>query len=91
MCIIQINNNVLLFLLVLLVHFDGNLFDHSEKGIVCKVHESADVQKTVEDEKEDSDNETDKEYSSTSSSSPIVMEKIATREPSPRVSIVEVR
>jgi hypothetical protein len=55
------------------------------------VHENADVQKTIEDEKEDSDNETDKEYSSTSSNSPIVMEKIATREPSPRVSIVEVR
>ncbi|EZA60650.1 putative histone-lysine N-methyltransferase NSD2 [Ooceraea biroi] len=75
------------------VHFDGNLFDDSERGIVCKVHENVDLQKTVEDEKEDSDNdnETDKEYSSTSSSSPIVMEKIATREPSPRVSIIEVQ
>lgn len=74
-------------------HLDGNLFEHTEKsGMVCKLHENADVQKTVEDEKEysDNDNETDRD-SSTSSNSPIVMEKIATREPSPRVSIVEVR
>lgn len=78
-----------------LVHLDGNLFERdSEKGgVVCKVHENADVQKSIEDEKEysDNDNETDKEYLSTSSDSPIVMEKITTREPSPRVSIVEVR
>lgn len=78
-----------------LVHLDGNLFEReSEKGgVVCKLHENADAQKPVEDEKEysDNDNETDKEYSSTSSTSPIVMEKITTREPSPRVSIVEVR
>lgn len=76
------------------VHFDGNLFEReSDKGgVMCKLHENADAQKPVEDEKEysDNDNETDKEYSSTSSTSP-VMEKIATREPSPRVSIVEVR
>jgi len=82
-----------ILLLVNLVHLDGNLFEReSEKsGFVCKLHENADAQKPVEDEKEYSDNETDKEYSSTSSTSPIVMEKIATREPSPRVSIVEVR
>lgn len=51
------------------------------------------MEKLIEEEKEysDNDNETDKEYSSTSSSSPIVMEKIVTREPSPRVSIIEVR
>ncbi|XP_011707268.1 PREDICTED: histone-lysine N-methyltransferase NSD2 isoform X2 [Wasmannia auropunctata] len=77
------------------VHLDGNLFDReSDKGgFVCKLHENADAQKPVEDEKEysDNDNETDKEYSSTSSTSPVVMEKVATREPSPRVSIVEVR
>lgn len=82
-------------MLVLLAHFDGNLFERdSEKGgVVCKVHENADIQKPIEDEKEysDNDNETDKEYLSTSSDSPIVMEKITTRESSPRVSIVEVR
>ncbi|XP_077258296.1 nuclear receptor binding SET domain protein isoform X1 [Temnothorax americanus] len=79
-------------------HLDGNLFEReSEKGgVVCRAHENADAQKPTEDEKEysdnDNENETDKEYSSTSTSStsPIVMEKIATREPSPRVSIVEV-
>lgn len=76
-----------------LVHLDGNLFerDNDKGGVVCKLHENADAQKPVEDEKEYSDNETDKESSSASSTSPIVMEKIATREPSPRVSIVEVR
>lgn len=79
-----------------LVHLDGNLFER-ERAVVCKLHENADAQKSVEDEKEFSDNDneiTDKEYSSTSSTSPtspIVMEKVATREPSPRVSIVEVR
>ncbi|XP_029154906.1 histone-lysine N-methyltransferase NSD2 [Nylanderia fulva] len=77
------------------VHLGGNLFERdSEKGgVVCKLHENADVQKPIEDEKEysDNDNETDKEYLSTSSDSPIVMEKITTREPSPRVSIVEVQ
>ncbi|KAG5332861.1 NSD2 methyltransferase, partial [Acromyrmex heyeri] len=74
------------------VHLDGNLFEReSDKGgFVCKLHENMDMQKPIEDEKEYSDTETDKEYSSTSSTSPIVMEKIATREPSPRVSIVEV-
>ncbi|XP_018312439.1 histone-lysine N-methyltransferase NSD2 [Mycetomoellerius zeteki] len=73
------------------VHLDGNLFEReSDKGgFVCKLHENMNTQKSIEDEKEYSDNETDKEYSSTSSTSPIVMEKIATREPSPRVSIVE--
>ncbi|XP_025159312.1 histone-lysine N-methyltransferase NSD2 isoform X2 [Harpegnathos saltator] len=78
------------------VHLDGNLFEHSEKsGVVCKLHVNADVQKSVEGEKEysdnDNDNETDREYSSTSSSSnsSIVMEKITTREPLPRVAIVE--
>ncbi|XP_012235708.1 histone-lysine N-methyltransferase NSD2 isoform X2 [Linepithema humile] len=75
------------------VHLDGNLFEreNDKSGVVCKSHENADTPKPTGDEKEysDNDNETDKEYSSTSSSSPIVMEKIATREPSPRVSIVE--
>lgn len=49
---------------------------------------------SVEDEKDYSDNdtETDKEYSSTGSNSPLLtMEKSIPREPSPRVSIVEVR
>jgi len=80
-------------LLIFLVHLDGNLFEReSDKGgFVCKLHENMDMQKPIEDEKEYSDTETEKEYSSTSSTSPIVMEKIATREPSPRVSIVEVR
>jgi hypothetical protein len=81
-------------LLVFLVHFDGNLFERDKGGasiIVCKLHENADSRKSVEDEKEYSDNETDKESSSASSTSPIVMEKITTREPSPRVSIEEVR
>lgn len=76
------------------VHLDGNLFEHNEKnGMVCKLHVNVDVQKSVEDEKEysDNDNETDRECSSTSSGSPVVIEKFATREPSPRVSIVEVR
>ncbi|XP_039304708.1 histone-lysine N-methyltransferase NSD2 isoform X2 [Solenopsis invicta] len=77
------------------VHFDGNLFERdNDKGgasiIVCKLHENADSRKSVEDEKEYSDNETDKESSSASSTSPIVMEKITTREPSPRVSIEEI-
>ncbi|XP_028044600.1 histone-lysine N-methyltransferase NSD2 isoform X2 [Monomorium pharaonis] len=73
------------------VHLDGNLFerDNDKGGVVCKLHENADAQKSIEDEKEYSDNETDKESSSASSTSPIVMEKITTREPSPRVSIVE--
>ncbi|XP_011260373.1 histone-lysine N-methyltransferase NSD2 [Camponotus floridanus] len=73
-------------------HLDGNLFEREKGGVVCKLHENADVQKPIEDEKEysDNDNETDKEYLSMSSDSPIVMEKITTREPSPRVSIVEV-
>ncbi|XP_020293467.1 histone-lysine N-methyltransferase NSD2 isoform X2 [Pseudomyrmex gracilis] len=75
------------------LHFEGNLLERdSEKGgFVCKLHENLDVHKSVEDEKEYSDNETDKEYSSTSpsSSSPIVMEKVTGRESSPRVSIVE--
>lgn len=78
-----------------LVHLDGNLFEREsdKSGVVCKLHENADAPKSIGDEKEYSDNdiETDKEYSSTSSSSSIIMEKIATREPSPRVSIVEVR
>ncbi|KAL0116161.1 hypothetical protein PUN28_011190 [Cardiocondyla obscurior] len=77
------------------VHLDGNLFEREcEKGgFVCKLHENMETQKPIEDEKEysDNDNETDKECSSTSSTSPVAMEKIATREPSPRVSIVEVR
>ncbi|OAD57248.1 Histone-lysine N-methyltransferase, H3 lysine-36 and H4 lysine-20 specific, partial [Eufriesea mexicana] len=77
------------------VHLDGNLFEYSEKGgFVCKLHESMDMQKSsVEDEKDYSDNdtETDKEYSSTDSNSPLLtMEKSVPREPSPRVSIVEV-
>ncbi|XP_032662597.1 histone-lysine N-methyltransferase NSD2 isoform X2 [Odontomachus brunneus] len=74
------------------VHLDGNLFEHSEKsGVVCKLHVNADLQISVEGEKEysDNDNETDREYSSTSSNSSIVMEKITTREPLPRVAIVE--
>ncbi|XP_014480205.1 PREDICTED: histone-lysine N-methyltransferase NSD2 isoform X2 [Dinoponera quadriceps] len=74
------------------VHHEGNLFEHSEKsGVVCKLHVNADVRKSVEGEKEysDIDNETDREYSSTSSNSSIVMEKITTREPLPRVAIVE--
>ena len=70
------------------VHLDGNLFEYGGRGVfVCKLHENA------EDEKEYSDNdtETDKEYSSTDSSSPLaMMEKAIPREPSPRVSIVEV-
>ncbi|XP_072742507.1 histone-lysine N-methyltransferase NSD2 isoform X2 [Anoplolepis gracilipes] len=82
------------------VHLDGNLFEREERGgVVCKTHDNADVQKPnadvqkpIEDEKEysDNDNETDKEYLSTSSDSPIIVEKLTTREPSPRVSIVEV-
>lgn len=80
----------------MIVHLDGNLFEYSEKGgFVCKIHESMDMQRSsVEDEKDYSDNdtETDKEYSSTDSNSPLLtMEKSVPREPSPRVSIVEVR
>ncbi|XP_076238839.1 nuclear receptor binding SET domain protein [Calliopsis andreniformis] len=70
------------------VHLDGNLFEYGEKGgFVCRLHEN------TEDDKDYSDNdlETDKEYSSTGSSSPLaMMEKAIPREPSPRVSIVEV-
>lgn len=78
------------------MHLDGNLFEYSEKGgFVCKLHENMDMQRSsVEDEKDYSDNdtETDKEYSSTGSNSPLLtMEKSIPREPSPRVSIVEVR
>lgn len=76
------------------VHHEGNLFEPSEKsGVVCKLHVNADIQKSIEGEKEysDIDNETDREYSSPSSNSSIVMEKITTREPLPRVAIVEVR
>ncbi|XP_071859835.1 nuclear receptor binding SET domain protein isoform X2 [Bombus fervidus] len=76
------------------VHLDGNLFEYSEKaGFVCKLHESMDMQRSAEDEKDYSDNdtETDKEHSSTGSNSPlIIMEKSVPREPSPRVSIIEV-
>ncbi|XP_076171754.1 nuclear receptor binding SET domain protein isoform X2 [Ptiloglossa arizonensis] len=77
------------------VHLDRNLFEYGEKGgFVCKLHENMEMQRSsVEDEKDYSDNdtETDKEYSSTDSSSPLViMEKAVPREPSPRVSIVEV-
>ncbi|XP_068977009.1 histone-lysine N-methyltransferase NSD2 isoform X2 [Bombus flavifrons] len=76
------------------VHLDGNLFEYSEKaGFVCKLHESMDMQRSAEDEKDYSDNdtETDKEHSSTGSNSPlIIMEKSIPREPSPRVSIIEV-
>ncbi|XP_017886764.1 histone-lysine N-methyltransferase NSD2 isoform X2 [Ceratina calcarata] len=77
------------------VHLDGNLFEQSERnGFVCKFHESMDMQRTLpEDEKDYSDNdtETDKEYSSTRSNSPLItMEKSVPREPSPRVSIIEV-
>ncbi|XP_043589908.1 histone-lysine N-methyltransferase NSD2 isoform X4 [Bombus pyrosoma] len=75
------------------VHLDGNLFEYSEKaGFVCKLHESMDMQRSAEDEKDYSDNdtETDKEHSSTGSNSPlIIMEKSIPREPSPRVSIIE--
>lgn len=52
-----------------------------------------DMQRSAEDEKDYSDNdtETDKEHSSTGSNSPlIIMEKSIPREPSPRVSIIEV-
>lgn len=76
------------------VHHEGNLFESNEtSGVACKLHINADVQKSVEGEKEysDIDNETDREYSSTSSNSSIVMEKVTTREPLPRVAIVEVR
>lgn len=81
---------------LLTVHLDRNLFEYGEKGgFVCKLHENMEMQRSsVEDEKDYSDNdtETDKEYSSTDSSSPLViMEKAVPREPSPRVSIVEVR
>ncbi|CAK9806624.1 Histone-lysine N-methyltransferase, H3 lysine-36 specific [Anthophora plagiata] len=77
------------------VHLDGNLFEYGEKtGFVCKLHESMDMQRSsVEDEKDYSDNdtETDKEYSSTGTNSPLMtMEKSVPREPSPRVSIVEI-
>ncbi|XP_076646596.1 nuclear receptor binding SET domain protein isoform X2 [Halictus rubicundus] len=77
------------------VHLEGNLFEYSEKGgFVCKLHENTDTQKSsVDDEKDYSDNdtETDREYSSTGSSSPLLtLEKPVPREPSPRVSIVEV-
>ncbi|CAL7936216.1 unnamed protein product [Xylocopa violacea] len=76
------------------VHLDGNLFEHSEKGgFACKLHENIDMQRSAEDEKDYSDNdtETDKEYSSTDSNSPLTtMEKSIPREPSPRVSIVEI-
>ncbi|CAK9827707.1 Histone-lysine N-methyltransferase NSD2 [Anthophora retusa] len=77
------------------VHLDGNLFEYGEKtGLVCKLHESMDMQRSsVEDEKDYSDNdtETDKEYSSTGTNSPLMtMEKSVPREPSPRVSIVEI-
>ncbi|XP_053972341.1 histone-lysine N-methyltransferase NSD2 isoform X2 [Hylaeus anthracinus] len=77
------------------VHLDGNLFEYGEKGgFVCKLHESMEMQRSsIEDEKDYSDNdtETDKEYSSTDSGSPLaIMEKAVPREPSPRVSIVEV-
>ncbi|XP_015436181.1 PREDICTED: histone-lysine N-methyltransferase NSD2 isoform X1 [Dufourea novaeangliae] len=77
------------------VHLEGNLFEYGEKGgFVCKLHENMEIQKSsVEDEKDYSDNdtETDREYSSTGSNSPlVVMEKAVPREPSPRVSIVEV-
>lgn len=83
------------FLCLLIVHLDGHLFEYGEKGgFVCKLHENMDIQRSaVEDEKDYSDNdiETDKEYSSTDSNSPlIIMEKSMPREPSPRVSIVEV-
>ncbi|KAG7205791.1 hypothetical protein KM043_007736 [Ampulex compressa] len=75
------------------VHLDGHLFEYGEKGgFVCKLHENIEMQKSsADDDKDYSDNdpETDKEYSSTSGS-PIIMEKAAPREPSPRVSIVEV-
>ncbi|XP_076282492.1 nuclear receptor binding SET domain protein isoform X2 [Lasioglossum baleicum] len=76
------------------VHLEGNLYEYSEKGgFVCKLHENTDTQKSsVEDEKDYSDDtETDREYSSTGSSSPLLtLEKPVPREPSPRVSIVEV-
>ncbi|XP_066584168.1 histone-lysine N-methyltransferase NSD2-like isoform X2 [Prorops nasuta] len=75
------------------VHLDGNLIECGEKGgFVCKIHKNMDAPKSTEDEKDFSDNdvETDKEYSSIGSSSPAATEKSATRESSPRVSIVEV-
>ncbi|XP_029047985.2 histone-lysine N-methyltransferase NSD2 isoform X2 [Osmia bicornis bicornis] len=77
------------------VHLDGHLFEYGEKGgFVCELHENMDIQRSaVEDEKDYSDNdiETDKEYSSTDSNSPLIItEKSMPREPSPRVSIVEV-
>ncbi|XP_003707627.2 nuclear receptor binding SET domain protein isoform X1 [Megachile rotundata] len=77
------------------VHLDGRLFEYGEKGgFICKLHENMDIQRSaIEDEKDYSDNdiETDKEYSSTDSNSPLITaEKSMPREPSPRVSIVEV-
>ncbi|XP_035729731.1 histone-lysine N-methyltransferase NSD2-like isoform X1 [Vespa mandarinia] len=75
------------------VHLDGNLFEYGEKsGFVCALHENMEIQRSsAEDEKDSSDNEADidKEYLSRSSS-PIEMETKLQREPSPRVSIVEV-
>ncbi|XP_015183838.1 PREDICTED: histone-lysine N-methyltransferase NSD2 isoform X1 [Polistes dominula] len=75
------------------VHLDENLFEYGEKGgFVCTLHENMEVQRSsAEDEKDSSDNEAeiDKEYLSRSSS-PIEMETKLQREPSPRVSIVEV-
>lgn len=72
------------------------MFEYGEKGgFVCKLHENMEIQKSsFEDEKDYSDNETDtdREFSPTGSTSPLVtMEKAVPREPSPRVSIVEVR
>lgn len=65
-------------------------------GYVCKIHEGMESRKPVndDDEKEETDNETetDKELSSLSSDSLIYNEKTTLpRETSPRVAIVEVR
>ncbi|XP_024945454.1 histone-lysine N-methyltransferase NSD2 isoform X2 [Cephus cinctus] len=76
-------------------HLDGNLMEYGDKGgFTCKLHEgTVSTKSPLEDEKEDSgnDTETEKECSSRGSSSPILTNSPVHREPSPRVSIVEVQ
>lgn len=68
------------------VHIEGKLTEYGNRGgLICQSHGTIEFY-----DDSDNDTETDKEESSIVFSSPILAEKPPPREPSPRVSIVEV-
>lgn len=82
------NNFFFFFLLLSTAHIDGKLTEHDSRGrLICQSHGPVDS----DNNESENDTENEKEESPNGGvNSPILNDKPPVREPSPRVSIIEV-